>query len=61
MADMTRRFLLLACACVAAYVVLHVLRSLSVEPEARGLWAGAFGYMVSEIVASKIGRRRRRS
>lgn len=57
MSDVVRRFFFLAVACVAAYLVLHVLRSFGVEPEARGLWAGATGYVVAEIVTGRIAGR----
>lgn len=62
MNDVFRRFLFIAIACVVAYVLLHVLRSFAVEPEARGLWAGATGYMVGDLFAGpgRIGARRKR-
>lgn len=60
MNDVFRRFLFVAIACVVVYMLLHVLRSLSVEPEARGLWAGATGYMVADLVTGHVGTRRRR-
>jgi hypothetical protein len=58
--DAVRRFLFIAVACVAAYLVLHVLRSFGVDPEARGLWAGATGWVAAELVAGRVTTRRRR-
>jgi len=57
--DTVKRFLFLAVACVAAYVTLHVLRSLSVDSEARGLAAGATGYVVADLVMSRRSKRSR--
>lgn len=64
MRDTLRRFFIIAVACVVAYLLLHVLRSFDVEPEVRGIWAGATGYMVSGLVegfmtGAKRGRRRK--
>lgn len=61
MNDVIRRFFFIAIACVVAYLLLHVLRSLGVDPEARGIWAGATGYMTADLVLSTTPRRRKRS
>jgi hypothetical protein len=60
--DTVRRFLFVAIACVATYLLLHMLRSLGVEPEARGIWSGATGYMLGSLAlaATDRGRRRKR-
>ena len=51
-----RRFFFVAVACVAAYVLLHVLRAFGVDPEARGIWAGATGYMLGDLALTAINR-----
>ena len=62
MSDTTRRFFFVAVACVTAYLLLHVLRSFGVEPEARGIWAGATGYMMGDLAPRRrVERRRKRS
>lgn len=57
--DTAKRFLFLAIVCVIAYVTLHALRSLSVDSEARGLAAGAAGYVVADLVMSRRTKRSR--
>jgi zinc transporter ZupT len=64
MRDTLRRFFITTAGVVVAYLLLHVLRSFDVEPEVRGIWAGATGCMVSGLVegfmtGSKRGRRRK--
>ncbi len=58
-----RRFCFIAIACAVAYVLLHVLRGLGVEAEARGLWAGATGYIAADLVmrTASTGRRKKRA
>lgn len=60
MGDTARRFLVVMVAILVAYFFLHVLRSFAVAAEARGLCAGIAGYMAGDLVASAIGRRRRK-
>jgi hypothetical protein len=58
--DTARRFLVILCAILCAYFFLHVLRSFNVAAEARGICAGIAGYVAGDLVASAIGRRRRK-
>lgn len=60
MSDTARRFLVVMTAILVAYFLLHVMRSFHVAAEARGICAGIAGYMAGDLVASAIGRRRRR-
>jgi len=61
MKDTLRRFFFIAVASVFAYLLLHVLRSFGVEPEVRGIWAGATGYALGDLAMTVTDRRRRRS
>ena len=54
------RFLVAIAAILAAYVVLHVLRSFNVAAEARGICAGIVGYAAAMFLARPAARRRRR-
>ena len=54
-----RHFLILLCAILVAYFLLRALRSLGVEPEWRGILAGAAGYLTAERIASLRCRRKR--
>ena len=54
------RFLVVMTAILAAYVVLHVLRSFNVAAEARGICAGVAGYAAAMFLARPAGRRRRK-
>ena len=60
MSDTVRRFLVVMAAILVAYFFLHVMRSFSVAAEARSVCAGIAGYMAGDLVASAIGRSRRR-
>ena len=60
MSDTVRRFLVVMAAILVAYFFLHVMRSFNVAAEARGLCAGIAGYMAGDLVASAVGRRRRK-
>lgn len=60
MSDTARRFVVIMVAILVAYFFLHVMRSLNVAAEARGLCAGIAGYMAGDLVASAVGRRRRK-
>ena len=60
MSDMARRFLVVMAAILVAYFFLHVMRSFNVAAEPRGICAGIAGYMAGDLVASSIGRRRRK-
>lgn len=54
------RFLVVMATILAAYVVLHVLRSFNVAAEARGICAGVAGYAAATLLARPAGRRRRK-
>jgi len=58
--DTARRFFFVLCAFLVAYFFLRVLRSLGVEPELRGVWAGVAGYLTWDIVQRAKSSRRRR-
>jgi len=58
--DTARRFIVVMVAILVAYFFLHVMRSFNVAAEARGICAGIAGYMAADLVASSIGRRRRK-
>lgn len=60
MSDLVRRFFFIAVASVGAYLLLHVLRSFGVEPEVRGIWAGATGYMLGDLAMTITDRKRRK-
>ncbi|HSX23050.1 MAG TPA: hypothetical protein VLE97_09775 [Gaiellaceae bacterium] len=60
MSDSVRRFLAVMVAILVAYFFLHVMRSFNVAGEPRGICAGIAGYMAGDLVASAIGRRRRK-
>ena len=60
MSDTVRRFLTVMVGILVAYFFLHVMRSFNVAAEARGICAGVAGYMAGDLVASAIGRRRRK-
>ena len=60
MSDTARRFIIIMVAILVAYFFLHVMRSFNVAAEARGLCAGIAGYMAGDLVASTVGRRRRK-
>ena len=60
MSDTARRFIIIIVAILVAYFFLHVMRSFDVAAEARGICAGIAGYMAGDVVASAIGRRRRK-
>jgi uncharacterized membrane protein YadS len=62
--DTLWRFFFIVVVCMVVYLLLYVLRSVGVDPEARGVWAGASGYMVGDlanIALTVAGRRRKRS
>jgi hypothetical protein len=59
MSDTVRRFIGIMAAILCAYFLLHVLRSLSIASEARGVCAGIAGYMVGDIIVSSRRRRKR--
>jgi hypothetical protein len=44
---------------VVAYALLHVLRRFAIEPEVRGIWAGATGYMVSDLAQMVLKHRKK--
>jgi hypothetical protein len=58
--DTVRRFLIVMVAILVAYFFLHVMRSFNIAAEPRGICAGIAGYMAGDLVASAIGRRRRK-
>jgi len=60
MSDTVRRFFVVMVAILVAYFFLHVMRSFHVAAEARGICAGIAGYMAGDLVASSIGRGRRK-
>ena len=60
MSDTVRRFLVVMAAILVAYFFLHVMRSFNVAAEPRGICAGIAGYMAGDLVASAVGRRRRK-
>jgi hypothetical protein len=59
MSDTIRRFIGNMAAILCAYFFLHVLRSLSIASEARGVCAGIAGYMVGDFLVTPSRRRRR--
>jgi len=58
--DTVRRFVIVMVAILVAYFFLHVMRSFNIAAEPRGICAGIAGYMAGDLVASAIGRRRRK-
>ena len=60
MSDTARRFIIIMVAILVAYFFLHVMRSFNIAAEARGICSGIAGYMAGDVVASAIGRRRRK-
>jgi len=44
---------------LTGFFFLHVLRSFSIAPEARGVCGGIAGYMAGSLIATARGRRRR--
>ena len=60
MSDTVRRFVIVMVAILVAYFFLHVMRSFNIAAEPRGICAGIAGYMAGDLVASAIGRRRRK-
>ena len=60
MSDTVRHFVVVMVAILVAYFFLHVLRAFNVAAEARGLCAGIAGYMAGDLIASAVGRRRRK-
>ena len=59
MKDTLIRYVCIAIACVVAYALLHVLRRFAIEPEVRGIWAGATGYMVSDLAQMVLKHRKK--
>ena len=60
MSDTVRRFFIVMAAVLVGYFFLHVMRSFNMAAEPRGICAGITGYLAGDIVASAVGRRRRK-
>ena len=60
MSDTVRRFFIVMVAILVAYFFLHVMRSFNITAEPRGICAGIAGYMAGDLIASSLGRRRRK-
>ena len=60
MSDTVRRFFIVMVAILVAYFFLHVMRSFNIAAEPRGICAGIAGYMAGDLIASSLGRRRRK-
>lgn len=60
MSDTVRRFVVIMAAIFVGYFFLHVMRSFNVAAEARGICSGIAGYLAGDLVASAVGRRRRK-